>query len=413
VRYTVSFESPAFKRCIHFGKLYLFVLSVSVPLFFSIGCEKREGANARQEQRPVDVAVITVEPRDMPLSAEYIAQVQSSRQVNIHARVSGFLDKRVYTEGAIVKEGETLFLMDQKPFKVQLDQALAVLARQQAAFDVARQNLDRVKPLVAANALSQKDLEDATGQFQSAAAAVEQAKATVDEAKLNLSYTVIASPVAGITGSAEQADGTYLSPANSQLTTVAVISPAYVNFSISENERLRYRDQVAKQLLIEPKNKEYIVEVILADGSIYPHTGKVTFADPSFNAQTGTFLIRATVENPDRILRPNQYVRIRLKGAVRPNAILVPQRAVQQSSKGHFVWVVDKVSKAELRPVIVGEWRENDWFIYGGLQAGDQVVVDGTLTLHPGAPVNAKPLVDQGDGEGIPAIGKGSAKSGQ
>jgi membrane fusion protein, multidrug efflux system len=413
LRYTVSFESVSFKRRIRFRQLFLFVLAVSVPLLFSVGCEKREGPKAQQGQRPVDVAVITVEPRDVPLSVEFIAQVQSSRQVNIHARVSGFLDKRVYTEGAIVKEGETLFLMDQKPFKVQLDQALAVLARQQAAFDVARQNLDRVKPLVAANALSQKDLEDATGQFQSAAAAVEQAKATVDEARLNLSYTVITSPVTGITGSAEQADGTYLSPANSQLTTVAVISPAYVNFSLSENERLRYRDQIAKKLLIEPKNKEYIVEVILADGSIYPHTGKVTFADPSFNAQTGTFLIRASVENPDRMLRPNQYVRIRLKGAVRPNAILVPQRAVQQSSKGHFVWVVDKGSKAELRPVIVGEWHENDWFIYGGLQAGDQVVVEGTLTLHPGAPVKASPLLDKGGGAGIPAIGKVSAKSGQ
>jgi membrane fusion protein (multidrug efflux system) len=256
-------------------------------------------------------------------------------------------------------------------------------------------------------------LDDATGQFQSTAAAVEQAKASVEEANLNLSYTVITSPVTGITGSAEQAEGTYLSFANSQLTTVAVISPAYVNFSISENDRLRYRDQIAKKLLIEPKNKEYIVEVILADGSIYPHSGKVTFADPSFNAKTGTFLIRASVENPDRLLRPNQYVRIRLKGAVHPNAILVPQRAVQQSSKGHFVWVVNKENQAEVRPVLVGEWHGNDWFISGGLQAGDQVVIEGTLTLRPGAPVKVNPPVDRGRPVGIPSNGDGSVKSGQ
>ncbi|WP_281792521.1 efflux RND transporter periplasmic adaptor subunit [Desulforhabdus amnigena] len=344
----------------------------------------------------MDVAAITVNPKDVPVTYEYIAQVQSSRQVSIQARVNGFLERRVYTEGAIVKEGQILFLMDQKPFKVQLEQAKAALARQQAAFDVARQNLARVKPLAAANALSQKDLDDATGQFQSAAAAVEQAKATVEQAKLNLSYTVITSPVTGITSSAEQADGTYLNPSNSQLTTVTVISPAYVNFSISENDRLRYRDQVAKGLLIEPKDRKYIAEVVLADGSIYPHMGKVTFADPSFNARTGTFLIRSTVENPDGLLRPNQYVRIRLKGALRPNAILVPQRAVQQGSKGHFVWVVDKDDKAELRPVVVGEWHENDWFIYEGLHTGDRVVVDGVLPLRPGTPVKVNTLAEKG-----------------
>jgi membrane fusion protein (multidrug efflux system) len=385
----------------------------SVLIFVLFGCDKREAARSPQEQRPVEVAVIRVDPRDVPLSFEYVAQVQSSRQVSIQARVSGFLDKRIYTEGAMVREGETLFLMDQKPFRVQLDQAVAALARQQAAFDVARQNLERVKPLVAADALSQKDLDDATGQFQSTAAAVEQAKASVEAANLNLSYTVITSPVTGITGSSEQAEGTYLSPANSQLTTVAVVSPVYVNFSISENDRLRYRDQIARKLLIEPKDKAYTVEVVLADGSIYPESGKVTFADPSFNASTGTFLIRATVENPDRLLRPNQYVRIRLKGAVRPNAILVPQRAVQQSSKGHFVWVVDKESQAELRPVVVGEWHENDWFIYGGLQAGDQVVVEGTLTLRPGVPVRPKPLADRDGAAGIASGGHGSAKRGQ
>jgi membrane fusion protein (multidrug efflux system) len=407
----VFFESLPWPSRNRFWRLVFFASLMSVALLIAMGCEKREGVSTQKGQRPADVAVITVEPQEMPVTVEYVAQVQSSRQVDIHSRVSGFLEKRVYTEGTIVMEGDPLFLMDQKPFKVQLDQAMAALGRQQAAFNVARQNLDRVKPLVAANALSQKDLDDATGQFESTAAAVEQAKASVEGAKLNLSYTVITSPVTGITGSAEQADGTYLSPTNSKLTTVAVISPAYVNFSISENDWLRYRDQIAKRLLIEPKNREYTAEFVLADGSIYPYTGKVTFADPSFNAQTGTFLIRASVENPDRLLRPNQYVRVRLKGAVRPNAILVPQRAVQQSSKGHFVWVVDNDGKAELRPVMVGEWQENDWFIYRGLQAGDRVVVDGALTLRPGAPVKATPLVDKTGMTGIPTAGNGPTRS--
>lgn len=410
----VCFEFASSLRRNRFLHLFFSVSLASFILFAASGCEKKhEAARSQQKLQPPDVEVITVEPRDVPVSFEYIAQVQSSREVSIRARVSGFLEKRVYTEGAVVKEGQTLFLMDQKPFKVQLDQAKAALAKQEAAFEVARQNLARVKPLVAANALSQKDLDDATGQYQSTAAAVEQAKASVEEAKLKLSYTVITSPVAGVTSYAEQADGTYLSPSNSQLTTVTVVSPAYVNFSVSENDWLRYRGQLDKKLLIHPKNEEYVTEIILSDGSIYPITGKITFANPSFNAQTGTFLIRATVNNPDGVLRPNQYVRIRLKGAVRPNAVLVPQRAVQQSSKGHFVWVVDKESKAGQRPVVVGEWQGNDWLISEGLHADDQVVVDGALTLRPGAPVNVTPQAEGGGTTGAPAAGNEPAKSGQ
>jgi membrane fusion protein (multidrug efflux system) len=343
----------------------------------------------------VEVTVVTVTPRDVPVTFEFIAQVQSSRQVNIQARVSGFLDKRVYTEGSIVQEGQTLFLMDQKPFKAQLDQAQAALARHEAALEVARLNLARVKPLTAANALSQKDLDDAVGQFQSGSAAVEEAKASVEVAKLNLSYTVITSPVTGISSYAQQADGTYLNPSNSLLTTVAVISPTYINFSISENDWLKYRGQIAQGLLIEPKDKTVLAEVVLADGTVYPHTGEVTFADPSYNAKTGTFLIRATVDNPNGVLRPNQYVRVRLKGVVRHNGILVPQRAVQQSSKGHVVWVVGNENKAEPRPVVVGEWHENDWFIYEGLREGDQVVVDGVLMVRPGARLKVAPLSDK------------------
>jgi membrane fusion protein (multidrug efflux system) len=370
--------------------LYLGVMPVLV--IACSGCHKHEGP---AQAKAVEVSVISVTPRDVPVTFKFVARIESSRQVNIQARVNGFLDKRVYTEGAVVKEGETLFLMDQKPFIVQLDQAKAALARQEAALDVATKNLARVKPLSAAHALSQKDLDDATGMFEYAGAAVEQAKAEVEQAKLNLSYTVITSPVDGFSGHALQADGTYISPSNSLLTTVALISPVYVNFSLSENEQLRLQDEVAKGLIIEPNNKAYIAEVILADGTVFGKTGQITFASPYFDARTGTFLIRATVENPDGLLRPNQYVHIRIKGAIRPNAILVPQRAVQESSKGQFVWVVDKESKAEQRPVVVGDWYGNDWFIYQGLRAGDQVVVEGMLMLRPGIMVKATPAAEK------------------
>ncbi|MCB2020889.1 MAG: efflux RND transporter periplasmic adaptor subunit [Burkholderiaceae bacterium] len=339
---------------------------------------------------PLDVTTLTVEPRDVPVSGVYVAQTQSSQAVNIQARVSGFLDQRVYTEGAFVKKGQVLFRMDPKPFQVQVDAAAAALQRNQAALQVATANLNRTKPLAQKNALSQKDLDDAQGQYEQSAAAVAQSQAQLESAKLDLSYTVISSPVDGVSSYAAVADGTYVSPQNSQLTTVSVLSPMWVNFSLSENEFQRIENDIKAGRLRLPADRRMIVEIEQVDGSVFPFTGRITFADPSYNPQTGTFLIRATVDNPKGVLRPNQYVRARLKGGVRPDAILVPQRAVQQSGQGHFVWLVDKQGLAEQRPVVVGDWYQDNWFINEGLQPGEQLVVDGGQRLSPGAKVVVK-----------------------
>jgi membrane fusion protein (multidrug efflux system) len=340
---------------------------------------------------PLEVTTMTVEARDVPVSAEYVAQTQSSQAVNIQARVSGFLDKRVYTEGAVVKAGQLLFQIDPKPFQVQVDGAAAALQRNQASLQVATANLKRTRPLVEQNALSQKDLDDAQGQYEQAAAAVAQSKAQLESARLDLSYTRITSPVAGVTSFSALAEGTYVNSQNSQLTTVSVLTPMWVNFSISENEVDRLRANVRKGLLKLPADNKLLVEIELGDGTPFPHTGKITFADPSYNSQTGTFLIRATVDNPDGVLRPNQYVRARLQGAQRPNAILIPQRAVQQGAQGHFVWLVNKEGQAEQRPITVGDWYRESWFVAEGLQAGEQVVVNGGQRLSVGAKVTVMP----------------------
>jgi len=363
-------------------------LSVVVGL---VACGK--GENKPPEKPPVDVTIVTIARKDTPITATYVAQTQSSQAVNIQARVSGFLDKRVYVEGSLVKAGQVLFQMDQKPFQAQLDAQKAALARNQASLDVARANLARTKPLAAQNALSQKDLDDAQGQFDSASAAVEQGKAQVEEAELNLSYTTITSPVTGVSSFAAVADGTYLNAQNSQLTTVSVLSPMWINFSVSENQMGRLRDEIQRGLLKLPAGSEFTVEVELVTGALFPYTGRITFADPSYNAQTGTFLLRATVQNPSGVLRPNQYVRVRLKGAIRPNAVVVPQRAIQQGGKGQFVWVVNKDDQAELRPVTVGDWEGDEWFINDGLDNGDRVVVEGGQRLAQGVKVSAAPYV--------------------
>lgn len=355
------------------------------------GCKEKPKQSTTASAPPA-VSVIRVIPKDVPVTFTYVAQTQSSQLVNIQARVNGFLDKRVYTEGKMVKAGDVLFLLDAKPFKAALDQAQALLAQQKATYEATRLDYERTKALVEQKVKTPKDLDDATGKYLAAQAAVQQASAEVETASLNLSYTTITSPVDGITGSAHQTEGTYINQINNQLTEVTVLSPMWVNFSLTESEMLKYRSQIDKGLIRRPESGKYTIEVILADESVFPHTGEITFAEPSYSAETGTFLVRTSVDNPDGLLRPNQNVHVRLNGAVRPTSILVPQRAVQEGSKGQFVWVVDKDNTVEQRPVKVGMWNGDDWFIDEGLAADDQVAVEGLLRLQAGMTVSPKPL---------------------
>jgi membrane fusion protein (multidrug efflux system) len=336
----------------------------------------------------VEVTVMKVEPRDTPVDFEFTAQTQSSREVEIRARVDGFLDKRVYTEGQLVHAGQVLFQMDPKPFEAMLQTAKGQLAQQQARLYVTKANLARVIPLTKQNALSQKDLDDATGNEKEAESAVIAAQGQVQTAELNLSYTTIKSPLTGLSSFARQQDGSYVTAtAAGLLTYVYQLDPMWVNFSVSENELLGYRDQIEKKQLIFPADNNFEVSVVLADGTLYPSVGHINFTNPAFNAQTGTFLVRASFENPKGSLRPGQFVRARVSGAIRPNAILVPQRAVLQGAKSHFVWVVDSDSKAHERVVETGEWHGDDWFISDGLQAGDRIVVDGAIRVIADTPL--------------------------
>lgn len=346
-------------------------------------------AGAPVVSQPVDVTVTTVAKRDTPVDFDFVAQTQSSRAVEIRARVDGFLDKRAYTEGQMVRQGQTLFLMDPKPFQAALQSAQGALAQQQARLGVAKANLARVMPLAAQNALSKKDLDDATGSEREAEAAVIAAKGQVQAAQLNLGYTTIKSPLAGLSSYARQQEGSYVTPAQSGLLTyVYQMDPMWVEFSISENEMLRYRDQISKGQLRFPANNQFEITLLLADGSTFPARGHIDFANPVFSAQTGTFLVRAVFANEKGLLRPGQFVRARVSGAVRPDAVLLPQRAVQQGAKSHFVWTVDKDNKPRQRFVEIGEWQGENCFINDGLRVGERVVVDGALRLSPNATIS-------------------------
>ena len=360
----------------------LIVLMLSA---FLAGCEKP--AAQPQARPPAEVTVQTIVPRDTPVSFEYVGQTESTHQVQIRARVDGFLEQRVYTEGSLVKAGDVMFKQDPKPFQASLDAAKGALGEQQARLQVANDNLARVKPLTALKALSQKDLDDATGSQQSAMAAVYAAKANVQQAQLNLGYTTITTPVTGLSSYAQVQDGAYISGTNSLLTYVAQIDSLWVNFSLSEDDMLKFSTEKDLGVLRVPDRHDFAVDLVLSNGSTFPHQGRITFANADYNVKTGTFLLRATVPNPDLTLRPGQFVRVRITGAVRPNAILIPQEAVLQGAKGHFVMLVGKDDTVVPRPVEVGPWHGNDWFITGGLAAGDVVVTDGVSRLAPGAKV--------------------------
>lgn len=357
-------------------------ISLLGGLLLVAGCSKEAPA---PKQTVVDVTAVTVQPRDAAVVYEFVGQSQSSREVEIRARVDGFLEKRVYTEGSLVQEGQTLFLMDRKPFEATLQQARGELAQQQARHQVATANLARVKPLAAQNAVSQRDLDDAVGNEKTTRAAVLTAQGSVRQAELNLSYTTITTPLTGLSSFAKIQEGAYINASNNLLTTVSQIDPMWVNFSVSENQILRLREAVGKGQIKLPDKGNFTVELVLADGSVFQNRGSISFADPSFSKETGTFLVRATFENRDGTLKPGQFVRVHVLGATRPNAILVPQRAVQQGAKSHFVWVVAKDGKAEQRAVAPGDWAADDWVIEQGLQAGEQVVVDGAIRVTAGA----------------------------
>jgi membrane fusion protein (multidrug efflux system) len=394
------------------------VMLIGLLLGLLLGCGKKP---APPPAAAAEVTAITIAQKDAPVAFDFVAQTQSSREVEIRARVEGFLDKRLYTEGQAVRAGQTLFQMDRKPFEAALQSAKGQLEQQKARLGVTQQNLARVRPLAQQNAVSKKDLDDAIGNEQQARAAVFAAEGEVRTAQLNLSYTTISSPLDGLSSYAKKQEGSFVTPGEAGLlTTVSQVDPMWVNFSLSENELLRYRAEIDKGRLRFPQNREFDVEVVLGDGTVFPNRGRINFVAPSFSKETGTFLIRTEVANPEGTLKPGQFVRAKLLGAVRPDAILVPRRAVLQGAKSHYVWVIDKEGKARERVVEVGEWQGDDWFINQGLRAGERVVVDGAIRVAPGAVLKVVGSTaagteqtggDSSTGSGSPASGPG--KSGE
>jgi membrane fusion protein (multidrug efflux system) len=252
-----------------------------------------------------------------------------------------------------------------------------------------------LKPLAEKRAVGQKEADDAMSNAELAAASVKAAQAKLDEVKLSLGYTRVVAPIAGLSSRAPKSEGSLVTANDTLLTTISQSNPIWVPFSISENEQLALNKAVSEGRLTLPKDNAYNVTVKLADGSIVPRRGRINFADTRINPATGTFEMRAELPNADGVLKPGQFVRVSLDGAVRNNALAVPQVAVLDGVQGKFVYVADKDKDgkdiAAARPVTVGPWVAQDgvnlWIIDGGLKAGDKVIVDGVSKLRPGAPI--------------------------
>lgn len=368
------------------------------------------GSQAPGQMPPPEVAVVVAEEKRLPVAYEYAGQTAGYREVEVRARVTGIMLKRNYHEGEVVKRGQSLFQIDPAPFQVTLARAEADLATAEARQAQAARDAERMKSVIDIKAVSRKEYDDSVSAAQIAAAEVKGARARVAEAKLNLDWTRVEAPINGVSSRSFRSEGTLVSGPDVLLTTVIQTDPIYVIFGIPEGELLRIRRDVDAKRLQPPADGRFDVTVSLADGTVYSKPGKIDFTDVRVNTNTGTVEARAELPNPAGTLRPGQFVRARLTGAVRPAAITIPQRAVLEGPQGKFVYVVDAEGKAQPHPVQVGEWAGDAWVIDSGITPGDKVIVDGVLKIGPGAPVRIAAPAQSGDSK-PPAAAPGTAKS--
>jgi membrane fusion protein (multidrug efflux system) len=359
------------------------------------GCGQSQHGGGFQGFPPAEVTTIKLEPKTLPATYEYVGQTTGSKEVEVRARVTGILERKLYQEGAPVKAGQVLFVIDPRPLAAQTDALKADLARAQAQRSQAEREFARLKPLAEKRAVGQKEADDAASNLEIADATVKTAQARLAEVQLNLGYTSVTAPITGLSSRAPKSEGSLVSANDTLLTVISQVDPMWIPFSIAENEQLALNRAVAEGRLTLPKDNAYDVQVRLADGSTLDRKGKINFSDTRINPATGTFEMRAEISNADRLLKPGQFVRVKLHGAVRNNALAVPQVAVLDGTQGKFVYVVDKDKDgkdiAAVRLVTLGDWVTLDgtnlWVVESGLKVGDDVIVDGVAKLRPGAPI--------------------------
>ena len=379
----------------------------SAILLFAVSC----GKSNQQQTRPPEVEVVSVEQKDVPISKEWIGTLDGLVNAQIKPQVIGYLLRQTYTDGAFVKKGQLLFEIDPRTFQAALDQAkgqlanaVGQLAQAQANQVKAQNDVNRYTPLAKEQAIAQQDLdtaiqvnEAAKAQVEGAKAQVEAAKAQVASAQLNVGFTKVVSLIDGIAGIAQAQIGDLVTQ-STLLTTVSTVDPIKIYFPVSEREYLDY----VKEHPDEEK-RHLDLQMILANGSVYPHPGRTTLVDRQVDVKTGTLRVQGVFPNPGNVLRPGEYARIRTIIATRRGALLVPQKAVSELQGNYQVAVVGSDNKVQIRPVKVGERAGPDWIIEQGLKPGERVVVEGVQKVRGGMAVNPKPLTATAEAQPAPA----------
>jgi membrane fusion protein (multidrug efflux system) len=357
-------------------------LALLGPLLAACGESEQTPAAAPP---PPAVSVVEVEPQDVTPSAQFVGRVVAIDQVDLRARVQGFLEKRLFTEGQKVKEGDLLYVIEQPPFQAQVDEAKASLARAEASVVETAATLERVQQASGSGAVSKQELDQARANDQRAQAEVLAAKAQVEIAKLNLSYTEISAPIDGRIGFTNYTIGNLVGPDSGTLATIVSEDPIYVTFPVSNRIIL----EVRQQAIAAGKPNEFVVRAQLPDGATYAHPGTVNFLDIEADQTTDTITVRAEFPNPDDLLVAGGFVNVAVERAKPEERLVVPQAALQLDQAGAYVLVVNSQDEVEQRRVQTGQASGGNLVVQSGLQAGESVIVEGIQKVRPGIKVQA------------------------
>jgi len=364
------------------------VIFICLLLVIVEGCS---ASKAAPDPAPSIVEVATVVQQDTPIYSEWVAVLDGYVNAQIQPHVSGYIIKQNYKEGSVVSKGDVLFEIDPRSFKASLDQAKAQLAQSEAQFGKASLDVQRDTPLAQARAIAQSQLDTEIQAKLGAQAVVQAAKANVEQAELNIEWTRVTSLVSGIAGSAQVQIGNLVGP-SSVLTSVSQVDPIKAYFTVSEQQFTDFHRRFPTQASVEEQRRRIPLQLMLADGSVYEHTGTIYFADREVNPATGTIRIAGVFPNPNNLLRPGGYGRVRASVKTQNSALLVPQRAVIELQGSQQVAVVGADNKVRIRAVKVGERVGNLWIVTEGLKSGERVVVEGLQKVRDGAPVKAVPV---------------------
>ena len=364
------------------------ILPGGLLLLALAGC----GASTDSKPAPVAVSYVELQPQAVTVSRDYVARTEAHNTAEIRPRTGGLLEKQIAVEGDRVRRGQLLFVIDPQPYEQALAQAQAGLQQAQAAARQAERDQARIAPLSKVDAASQQELDAVVARLDAARGAVSSARATLRTAQLNLDYTQVRSPIDGVVGRALLRVGALVTPYQTLLTTVYSTDLMYINYSVSEQRFLEVQRQKGGRLENVFDNPP-VFHIALSDGSIYPLPAKLDFIDPAVDIRTGTLAVRLIVPNPDQVLRTGQFARVVVDADQIPDALLVPQRAVQQLQGHYFIWVIDPTQHAERRDVTMGPRIQEQWVIASGARPGEKVVVDGAQKLRAGSELQPAPLV--------------------